>query len=326
VTRQSERNRRARGAESRRHRPILVTGARRSGTGWLGQVLAASPAGVGWIWEPFSILHRPGTCAVEFPYWFPSVTDENGQAYESAVADTLAWRYRPTAELRSLRSPKDVARMARDWYSFSGHRRRGSIPVLKDPIALFSSEWLASRFGMDVAVLIRHPAAFTASVKRLHLRHPFDHFLAQPLLMQDWLEPFAGEIERFAAAEQDIVDQGILLWLILHHAIAGFQERHPEWLFVRLEDLSRNPVPEFRQVFAELDLEFDDGVERLVTGTSASTNPAEASRPDSVRRDSASHMWNWTRTLTSEEVDRVRERTMDLSRRFYSDDDWSGPS
>ena len=126
--------------------------------------------------------------------------------------------------------------------------------MLKDPIALFSSEWLASRFGMDVAVLIRHPAAFTASVKRLHLRHPFDHFLAQPLLMQDWLEPFAGEIERFAAAEQDIVDQGILLWLILHHAIAGFQERHPEWLFVRLEDLS-NPVPEFRQVFADLDLE-----------------------------------------------------------------------
>ncbi len=227
MTRQSDRNRRAREAESRRHRPILVTGSHRSGTGWLGQVLAASPAGVGWIWEPFSILHRPGTCAVEFPYWFPYVTDENGQAYESAVADTLAWRYRPAAELRSLRSPKDAARMARDWYSFSGHRRRGSIPVLKDPIALFSSEWLASRFGMDVAVLIRHPAAFTASVKRLHLRHPFEHFLAQPLLMEDWLEPFAGEIERFAAAEQDIVDQGILLWLILHHAIAGFQGAAP---------------------------------------------------------------------------------------------------
>ena len=187
MTRQSDRNRRAREAESRRHRPILVTGSHRSGTGWLGQVLAASPAGVGWIWEPFSILHRPGTCAVEFPYWFPYVTDENGQAYESAVADTLAWRYRPAAELRSLRSPKDAARMARDWYSFSGHRRRGSIPVLKDPIALFSSEWLASRFGMDVAVLIRHPAAFTARPFTV-ARSPeavFD-YLTDPAHLAEW--------------------------------------------------------------------------------------------------------------------------------------------
>src|SRR5436190_552737 len=125
-------------------RSILVTGSHRSGTGWVGQVLAASPAAVGYVWEPFSILHRPGTCAAQ--------------------------------------------------------------PVL----------------------LVRHPAAFAASVKRLHLRHPFGDFLAQPLMLRDWLGPFRAELEAFARAEQEIVDQAILLWNVIHHALAAYRARHPD--------------------------------------------------------------------------------------------------
>jgi hypothetical protein len=75
------------------------------------------------------------------------------------------------------------------------------VPLIKDPIALFAAEWLADVFGVRVVVLIRHPAAFAASLKRLNWTHPFGDFLAQPLFMRDLLAPFEEDIRRFAAAE-----------------------------------------------------------------------------------------------------------------------------
>jgi Sulfotransferase family len=302
--------------------PILVTGSHRSGTGWVGQVLAASPRGLGYVWEPFSILHRPGTCAARFEHWFPYICAENEGGVRGPVADMLEWRYATGAELAALRSPRDAARMVRDASRYARNRRRRSVPLLKDPIAVFSVEWLHETFSVEPVLLVRHPAAFAASVKRLRLRHPFGHFLAQPLMMRDWLGPFTPELEAFAAREQEIVDQAILLWNVIHHAIAAYAARHPGWPLVRLEDLSRQPVEKFHALFDLLGLPRDAQVDRMILDTSDASNPAEAGTADSIRRDSASHVWNWKRTLEEGEIARVREGTAALAARFYGPDDW----
>ena len=117
--------------------------------------------------------------------------------------------------------------MARDAWRFARNRRRRAVPLLKDPIAVFSAEWLADTFSARPVLLVRHPAAFAASIKRLRLRHPFGDFLAQPLMMRDWLSPYAAELERFAAREQEIVDQAILLWNVIHHALADIRGAPP---------------------------------------------------------------------------------------------------
>jgi hypothetical protein len=301
---------------------ILVTGSHRSGTGWVGQVLADSPRRVGYIWEPFSILHRPGTCAARFEHWFPYICAENEAHVREPVSEMLAWRYAAREELRALRSPRDAARMARDAARYARNGRAGAIPLLKDPIAVFSAEWLNTTFGTEPVLLVRHPAAFAASVKRLHLRHPFGHFLAQPLLMRDWLQPYAEQLETFAHREQDIVDQAILLWNVIHHALDAYRARHPEWILVRLEDLSRRPVDEFHAVFDRLSLPYDADVDRLITATSDASNPAEAGTADSIRRDSKAHVWNWKRRLAAEEIQRVRSGTAEIADRFYGPDDW----
>jgi hypothetical protein len=303
-------------------RGILVTGSHRSGTGWVGQVLAASPLRVGYIWEPFSILHRPGTCAVRFEHWFPYVCAENEAHVRGPVAEMLAWRYAATAELRAVRSPKDAARMVRDGARFARNRRGRALPLLKDPIAVFSVEWLHAAFGTEPVLLVRHPAAFAASIKRLDLRHPFGHFLAQPLMMRDWLQPYAEQLETFARREQGIVEQAVLLWNVIHHAIATYRARHPEWTLVRLEDLSRRPVDEFHAIFDRLSLPYDTGVERLIVATSDASNPAEARTADSIRRDSAAHVWNWKRRLSDEEIERVRSGTAAIAGQFYGPEDW----
>jgi hypothetical protein len=306
-------------------KPILVTGAIRSGTGWVGQILAASPTPIGYIWEPFSVLHRPGTLAVRWPHWFPYVCAENCDPYVPAIERSLAFDYRTSAELRSVRKPKDAGRMARDWYRWQGYRRRGAAPLYKDPIAVFSAEWLADRFDMDVVLITRHPCAFAASIKRLHWPHTerFGDLLAQPLVMRDFLGGYEEQLRAYAAHEHDIVDQAILLWNVQTEAIAHVRERRAsEWAFTRLEDYSRAPVERFRDLYAHMRLPWDDGVEALARETSDPSNPAEASRPDSVRRDSATHITNWKRRLTAEEITRVRVGTERLWTQFYDESDW----
>ncbi len=304
------------------HKPLLVTGAHRTGTGWVSRVLAKSPTPLCYVWEPFSPRHRPGTLPIKFERYFQYVCAENCEGYAGPIADTIALRYRPLAELRSLRSPRDAGRMVRDWGIFTRQRRRGAAALLKDPIALFSSEWLADSFDLDVVILIRHPAAFVASLKTRNWRHSFQSLLDQPLLMRDFLHPYEEEIRYHAVKGRDIVDESAVLWKVLYSAVARFQERRPDWIFVRLEDLSRNTLPAFQKLYEDLGLEWGEKVDEFVRSTSSSRNLAVDSDAGSVRRNSAAHSWSWKKQLTPEEIERVRTITGPLWKSFYNDADW----
>src|SRR5205823_10236861 len=138
--------------------------------------------------------------------------------------------------LASVRSPRDAALVAHDRLEFARFRKRRVRPLLKDPIALFSAEWIADRFGGQVVALIRHPAAFASSLKKYRWTHPFGDFLAQPLLMRDLLSSYTEEITRFADAqrkgeEPEIVDQAILFWNVIHAAVDTYRERRSDWFF-----------------------------------------------------------------------------------------------
>jgi hypothetical protein len=286
-------------------------------------MIAASPSPpVAYLWEPFSVLHRPGVCAARFPLWFTYLTSENGGPYIGPIADMLAFRYRTGAELRALRSPKDLGRLVRDRRRFRRFRELRSRPLLKDPIAVFSAGWLADTFDMDVVVLVRHPAAFVDSVVARSLRHPFGDFLAQPLLLRDHLGSFEAEIRRFERKEQPLLEQGILLWRMIHHVILGYRADRPGWSFERLEDLGRDPVGRFGQLFERLGQAFDDGTAATIEAHSAPSNPASTSDPADHRRDSRASITTWKRRLAQDQIDRIREAVEPISRAFYADADW----
>lgn len=307
----------------RTRRPLLVTGSHRSGTGWVGEMLAASPSPrLAYVWEPFSLRVRPGICNAPFRYWFTYICAENEATYRDPLAETLAFRYHPGAELAAIRSPKDAGRFVRDWWVTAEHRRRHAVPLFKDPIALFSAGWLADTFAMDVLVLIRHPAAFVRSIVRQGWDHPFDHFLRQPLMMRDQLRAFEPEIRRFAEREQPLMDQAILLWNLIHHQILRFREERAEWTFVRHEDLSREPVERFRSLYERFDLTWTDDVRRTIEEHSGVGNPEETTDAASHKRDSRKAITAWKARLTPEEVERIRTGTDAIARAFYTDDDW----
>lgn len=291
-------------------------------------MLAAAPQ-IGYIKEPFHLQHRPGVCAARFERWFTYVTDENAGAYEAALARTLTFDYDVAAELKALRSPKDVARMGRDWGRFVYHRLRDVRPLMKDPLAFFSAEWLAKQFGMEVVVIVRHPAAFVSSLSRVGWWYDVRQFLEQPLLMRDLLGPFEDEIRAHVGHErEDMVAHAALLWKIIYATALRYREQHPDWLFVRHEDLSRRPTSSFRALYHRLGLPFTPEAKAKIEAYSGVENPAEAEegRVHQLRRDSRANIWNWAERLSPAEIDQVRRATAEVADAFYTPEDWTPPS
>jgi len=304
-------------------RPILVTGSHRSGSTWLGQMIGASDA-VGYIHEPFNIDRGPGICRTRFPYWFTYIRPGTDGALASDFRRLLEFRYNYVAQALSVRSKRDVRVLARDGGRFLRYRIRHARPLVKDPMALFSAEWIADSFDAQVGVVVRHPAAFASSIKLDGWTHPFSHFLNQPALIEDYLSPFQEEIEAFAREEHDILDQAALLWRLVHHTVAEYRGRHPDWLIVRHEDLSRDPIEGYRPLFAALGLPYTEEVQEAILSSTSRSNPADrdASGRQFLTRDSRANIDNWRRRLTPSEVDRIRARVADVSPLFYGDDEW----
>lgn len=303
-------------------KPILVTGAHRTGTSWVGRMLAANPD-TAYISEPLNVLHRPGVMRTKVKYWYTYINEENGSDYLPALRETLAYRYHLPSEIASLRSMHDFLRMCRDVSIFTRGRLLRQRPLLKDPFAIFSLPWFAGHLDCDIVVTVRHPAGFASSLKRLNWPFDFQDLLAQPLLMRDLLEPYRERMESMPA--DDILGQASLLWAMVYRRVQASCREVPSIHVVRHEDLSLDPVPGFRQLYGELDQPFTPQVERTILESSSSDNPAELSKKKvhSVKLDSRANLHNWKRRLSPDEIDRIRQLTEDVAHDYYPDVDWN---
>jgi len=280
-------------------------------------MLALAPS-VGYVHEPFN----PRFSAGRFDRYFTVVTRENEARYAPELERALTFRYELGTRLRRRRRPKDVARTLRDFARVQSLRLRHPRPLMKDPIALLSAEWLEQRFGMDVVVLIRHPAAFAASLKRLGWKHSFATFFDEEGRLPGVVAPFEDEVREQARQPGEIVAQAALLWRLLYNAVDGYRERHPDWVFLRHEDASLDPVATYEGLYERLGLELTAPAQETIQRASASDNPAEPATPHAVELDSAASLGRWREDLTAGEVERLRERTRDVWPRFYSEAEW----
>ena len=303
-------------------RPILITGAPRSGTTWVGRMLDLSP-GVGYVNEPFNPTHQPGICSCVFPHWYQYVHDGIARDYRPGLDATLRFRYDLVAQLRQRPSRTSLEALVRDAWNFTLARIRLARPLVKDPIAVFSAEWLARTYDAEVVVLVRHPAAFAASVKRLAWTFPFRDLLAQDALMQDHLAAFDDELRDRAVAPRDPVDDAALMWRLVYSVLFRVGHDHPGWLFLRHEDLARDPMGGFSRLFDRLDLPRDDRIERTIAWYSSGRLEEEAGTAEGdIRRHSQDTIRRWRERLTPEEQARIRSVCATLASRFYADDDW----
>lgn len=302
--------------------PLLVTGAHRTGTTWVGKMLAANPK-VAYVSEPLNVLHRPGVFSARVSRWYAYICNENEADYLPSFRDLLNFRYHLLAEIRSLRSRKDFLRMGRDVSIFWRAALLRQCPLLKDPFAVFSLPWFAEQLNCRIIVMVRHPAGFVSSLKRLNWSFDFGDLLDQSLLMRDHLEPYRREMQSIAA--DDIVGQASLLWTMIYRVVHAERQRIPSIRVVRHEDLSSDPVVGYHQLYDELGLHFTPRVERIILDSSSSDNPVETSRRrvHSVKLDSRANLDNWKRHLTSEEIARIRRVTEEVAHLYYPEVNWN---
>jgi hypothetical protein len=306
------------------HKPILVTGPHRSGTTWVGRMLSAG-GDLAYVSEPLNVLHRQGVMDAPVQHWYTYVCNENEGQYVSAFEATLDLDYKTGRELLSLRTPKDIARMARDWGIFTVGRIGQRRVLLKDPFAVFSTEWFADRLGCQIVIVLRHPAAFVSSLKRLEWPFDFEDLLDQPLLMRDWLEPFRAEMENAARHPEDLILQGSLLWSMIASVVQQIQVRRPEFHVLRHEDLSLAPLERFERLYGELELPFTTRAEAGIRRATSADNPEEVSLSSiyATNLDSAANLQNWRQRLDEDEVNRIRELTKAHWGQYYGDKDWA---
>lgn len=300
--------------------PILVTGAHRSGTTWVGKMLAGSQ--VAYISEPLNVLHRPGVLCAKVKHWYQYVCDDNEAEYLAPFEELLDYRYHTWSEIKSLRSLKDFLRMGRDFKIFYDALEHGQRALLKDPFAVFSMPWFAKRFDFNIVVTVRHPAAFASSLKRLGWNFDFNDLLDQPLLMRDHLEPYREQMQAIKA--DDVIGQASLLWTMIYRTVHSQGRLNRHLIIVRHEDLSRDPVNGFRDLYAALGLDFTPHAENKILNSSSSDNPTELSRrkTHSVKMDSRASVDNWRSKLSPDEINRIREITEDSAQLFYPDINW----
>ena len=290
-------------------KPILVTGAHRSGTTWVGKMIAASPS-VHYIHEPFNIDYS--AYKVKPDYWFQYVTRENEGPLYRQIKKLVTPRTQPPP-----RKNKNIKQLFKFVKSGSQQQR----VLVKDPIAIFSVEWLAERFNMDVVIMIRHPAAFVDSIRERNWTHDFTHFLNQPLLLEGHLAPFKEEITAFTKKQYDILDQAILLWKLIYYMVSKYKEKYNDWFYIRHEDLSAAPMKGFKEIFQYLDIKFSKKTKKIIEEHTGDKLPVNGDI-HSIKRNSKAIIKKWKNYFTPKEIKKIRDSVESISGKFYSHEDW----
>lgn len=276
-------------------RPILILGHGRSGTTWVGNVLARARRTL-YYFEPASpLVSGLGGAETWFRYLPPGASDPQFERIFDPV-------------FQGLRPQK------RGWRRASWHRLMpGYRIVVKDVAALMSVAWLAARYQPHVVILVRHPCATVLSeIKQgVSPNESKALILAQKDLIRDHLTPYLPVLERASAPLETFA----AIWAARYRVVENLHQVHPDWQFVFYEDLCLDPHQEFRKIFERVGLGWSEAVSAYVEHSSS----AEQGGMYSGMRVSREQVDKWRRQLTTDEIAGVRAAVRPFNLPFYQD-------
>ena len=319
--------------------PILITGSHRSGTTWVGNIIRNLPR-IYYLHEPLtpnSITRGLFNTEIWYKYYDPKKEYENietilNELFSGSYPFKAMFHFKNSLPHTDYRNPNGINDGKIDLKYFKWRinayidskrlNKKEIIPLIKDPIALTAAEWIYHKWNSKNVVLIRHPAAFVSSLIRLNWRFNFENFTKQPDLIDRFLGPYRSQINN---PPKDFISEASLIWTCITKIIIEYQKLYPNWLYIRHEDLSYDPINEFELLFKRLELSFSNKVKRFIQSTSSHSNPSEVSKKTKVhqlQRDSKKNIKNWKKRLSKDEIKLIRDKTEHLSNKFYLDKDW----
>ena len=136
------------------------------------------------------------------------------------------------------------------------------------------------------------------------------------------LGPYRSQINN---PPKDFISEASLIWTCITKIIIEYQKLYPNWLYIRHEDLSYDPIKEYELLFEKLKLPFSNEVKKVIHSSSNFSNPSEVANSKVVhqlQRNSRDNIKNWKKRLNNKDINKVRDLTEHLSQSFYSEKDW----
>jgi len=276
--------------------PVFITGAPRSGSSWVGEVLSSCDA-TRYVYEPFN--HR----------WLPALRDHlphfsyiDGQSELPSLVQQQAQR-----AFQGKQGWKQITRAAYRGYLSAAVRPANTV-IIKDPTASLMTEWIAKQFNAQVLCIMRHPCGFASSLDALDWKLNVGNLLRQKDLMREHLEPFRGVLIR--ARNDKWLTRGAI-WAAVHKVFTGQLASHPEWHLYRYEDICDDPMGQFTSMMEKLGLESGKNTREKIHALSTSKRDDSGS----TRRNSRTMPGIWKQRMSQGEIDAV----MDIVKEFELD-------
>jgi hypothetical protein len=227
---------------------ILVTGCPRSGTTWLGKVLSA-PSDIRYINEPFNVKNPHPSTSFRSRFSFEHLASTDHERLKHLenlfTGHGKIW----ALEKRGLKMKRQLK-----WFASELCRGTTTHTLIKDPIAFLSVETLAEKFKPQIVVMTRRPESIIAS----HLSRKWDFsnleiYVKTMRPLNIWTDE---QLDETLDCRDSPVDRLAHMWRLLALWQIQLRDRHPDWVFIRHEDLVRNPEQGFRNICTRLGLEF----------------------------------------------------------------------
>ncbi len=285
------------------------------------------PSSVGYIYEPFNKNY--GLIGIERGFQYIYEGMENEAVFDQMIAKLLIGQAIFRIPSESNHSESFLKKYVRRYvsgrsaliYLKSKFDPRVNRYLIKDPLACLASEWMHRKYGMEVVILIRHPAAYAASLKRMNWELNSEDFLSQNALIKNHLKPYESDLRNKASS---VIVDWATMWNCIYSVLFKYIDRNSNMIAVRHEDLSQDPICVFTNLFERLNLKINNRIINQIHKLTNSDNRLEPRHgvQHDLKRDSRANIDRWRNVFTRDEITVIKERTNSLASRYYDESDW----
>jgi len=307
---------------------ILIAGTHRCGSTWVANVLGQSP-GVHNVYEPDSpytdilgtvVRNRLG----EYPALDPAEASSwYSMVWDLAFAGGWPWSRSPSARTLGRGLSRSPAAFRDHGVALLAGAVAASMPqrqphiIVKSANCGFSLEWIALRYSPRVVIQRRNPLNIVSSWMALGIE---PDPLENPGVRRLWLSPLglANRRPRLTSRVAQVA------WTVgvLTVALRVTAERHPDWILVSHDDLSKDPYEGFTALFAEIGLpwtprvraylEAADDPSFVVTGANPRSHPNQQTSAADGSSRRVQQATQYQRRLTPAQIAEARSVLDDL--------------
>ncbi|MBC5825056.1 MAG: sulfotransferase, partial [Candidatus Eremiobacteraeota bacterium] len=268
----------------------LLAGSGRSGTTWLAETLNSDNS-YRYVYEPFNRGHVP-LCKHFATRQYLRPDDRDPRFLEPARAIF-------------------TGRLRNGWTDSHNRRAIGTKRLIKDVRSTLMLKWISRHFpSMPLIFMMRHPCAVAHSRVKLGWTTKLrEMFFSQPQLVEDFLIPFRGAMEKSKSA----FSTHIFDWCVENYVpLSLLRSGDAHMLFY--ERLCMDPQTEWARLFATLRRPFDGSALDAINKPSATTRPGKAKTQKAASPEQL--VDGWRAHVSADEI----RRTVEILSLFGLDD------